>query len=503
MSSDAAVSELERARHAWRSGLKSDLLAPLTYLIQQAQTLVHEADEANPEFVADIRRLVAAGQDLFARVNAILDPDPGKAEPIDLGKLRHQLRTPLGQIIGYCELWLVDEKDRLGELLLDRFVPDLQEIHDLARQMLARLDDIVNFRNRPEDAGRDAGGADWLEMYRRIVLGSHRPSFSEKGALLVVDDSETNRDLLARWLKREGHHVTLAENGRRALDLIRQQPFDLVLLDILMPEMDGVQVLQQLKGDERTKHIPVIMISALGETESVVRCIEIGADDYLPKPFNRAVLKARIGASLEKKRLVEQIQKERKRADELLHVILPAPIVRELKATDAVQPRRFENVAVLFCDIVGFTPFCDQNQPENVVPHLQRLIEDWEEIALRHGVEKIKTIGDAFMAAAGLLQQTPQPPVLHCVRCGLDMIAAVKKLPVPWNIRIGIHSGPVVAGVIGKRQYLFDLWGDTVNTAARMESHGVPGCIVLSSPAWQQVAGHCRGQSLGNVPVKG
>src|SRR5262245_34293869 len=117
MSSDAAVPELERARHAWRSGLKSDLLAPLNYLIQQAQTLLHEADEANPEFLADIRRLVAAGQELFARVNAILDAGALEAEPVDLGKLRHQLRTPVGQIIGYCELWLVDEKDRLADLL--------------------------------------------------------------------------------------------------------------------------------------------------------------------------------------------------------------------------------------------------------------------------------------------------------------------------------------------------------------------------------------------------
>jgi class 3 adenylate cyclase len=250
------------------------------------------------------------------------------------------------------------------------------------------------------------------------------------------------------------------------------------------------------------------MISAFHEIESVVRCIEMGAEDYLPKPFNPVLLRARIDACLEKKHLrdrevlyLEQIDHERQRADELLNVILPAPIVTELKATNTVQPRRFENVAVLFADVVGFTPFCDRSKPEEVVPYLQKLIEMAEEIAVGHGVEKIKTIGDAFMAAAGLLVPA-ENPVLNCLRFGLDMIAACKCLPTDWNIRVGIHVGPLVAGVIGRRQYLFDLWGDTVNTAARMESHGTPGVVTLSGPAWQRVAHLCRGVS-GLATVKG
>src|SRR5262249_25471863 len=148
-----------------------------------------------------------------------------------------------------------------------------------------------------------------------------------------------------------------------------------------------------------------------------------------------------------------------------------------------------------------FTGYCDRHEPEEVVAHLQRLVEDWEETALRHGVQKIKTIGDAFMAACGLLQPSASP-VLDCVRCGLEMVAATRRLPTGWDVRVGIHFGPVVAGVLGRRQYLFDLWGDTVNTAARMESHGVPGKITLSSAAWQQVAHCCRGRSLGAMPVK-
>ncbi len=276
-----------------------------------------------------------------------------------------------------------------------------------------------------------------------------------------------------------------------------------------MPEMNGLEVLAQLKADPELRHIPVIMISAFNELESVVRCIEMGAEDYLPKPFNPVLLHARIDACLEKKRLrdrevqhLEQIERERRRADELLHVILPAAIVAELKVGNSVQPRRFENVAVMFADIVDFTPFCDRSRPEDVVSHLQQLIERAEEIALSRGVEKIKTIGDAFMAAAGLLAPNDNP-VLSCLRCGLDLIAACQGLPTRWELRVGIHIGPVVAGVIGRRQYLFDLWGDTVNTAARMESHGAPGAVTLSGVAWQRMAHCCRGAVGDLVAVKG
>ena len=134
------------------------------------------------------------------------------------------------------------------------------------------------------------------------------------GRVLVVDDTEVNRDLLARRLKALGHEVAFAENGRRALAMLQESEFDLVLLDIMMPELDGYQVLERLRADPERSHIPVIMISAVDEIESVVRCIELGAADYLPKPFNPVVLRARVGATLEKKRLQDR---ERLRVREL------------------------------------------------------------------------------------------------------------------------------------------------------------------------------------------
>ncbi len=327
--------------------------------------------------------------------------------------------------------------------------------------------------------------------------------------ILVVDDVEMNRDVLMRRLTRLGYRVTQAEHGRQALELMRREPFDLVLLDIMMPEMNGYEVLETLKQDPALRHVPVIMISAIDEIDSVVKCIQLGAEDYLAKPFNPTLLKARIGACLEKKRLhdqersyLAQIEAEKSRYEDLLHVILPSEIVTELKESNAVRPRRFEGVAVMFCDIVGFTSYCQEHSPEEVVSNLQQVVEVFEEVAHRFELEKIKTIGDAFMAASGLLTQTPDP-VLRSVQCALEMIKEVRALPVGWQIRVGVHVGPVLAGVIGRRKYLFDLWGDTVNAAARLESHGVPGYVNLSREAWEHVADRCIGASRGTLAVKG
>jgi len=329
-------------------------------------------------------------------------------------------------------------------------------------------------------------------------------------AILVVDDNETNRYTLIQRLRREGYEdVAEAENGRVALELLAARRFDAVLLDIMMPEMSGFELLERLKSDPALRDIPVIMVSAVDEIDSVVRCIELGAEDYLPKPFNPTLLRARVGASLEKKRLRDQeiryrdwLEAERRRADGLLQAILPTEVATELKETGVVQPRRHDEVTVIFCDVVDFTRYCDRHPPEQVVADLQRLVHAYEEIVEQHRMEKIKTIGDAFMATAGLLAELPDP-VLSSVRCGFDMIAATKRCKPEWQVRVGIHHGPVVAGVIGQRQFLYDLWGDTVNTAARIATWAPADTVVLSSDAWQRVEHCCVGQTVGRVELKG
>ena len=330
-----------------------------------------------------------------------------------------------------------------------------------------------------------------------------------QGRILIVDDNEMNRDMLSRRLVRNGYTAATAENGRQALECLHAEPFDLVLLDIMMPQINGYEVLEAMKADDHLRDIPVIMISAVDEVESVVRCIQLGAEDYLSKPFNPVLLKARIGAVLEKKRLrdqerayLRQIEIEKRRADDLLHVLLPDSIIDELKHTNTIKPRRYEQVAVMFCDIVDFTRYCDEHDAEEVTAHLYHLIEIYEEYAVQFGLEKIKTVGDAFLATGGLLHPLNNP-VFSCVQCGLQMVAAAHTVPPRWQVRVGIHIGPVVAGIVGQRQYLFDIWGDTVNTAARIESNGVPNAVNVSGEAWKHIATLCTGESRGLVPLKG
>ena len=183
-------------------------------------------------------------------------------------------------------------------------------------------------------------------------------------------------------------------------------------------------------------------------------------------------------------------------------MILPADIVQELKATNTVKPRRLENVAVLFCDVVDFTAYCDQHEPEEVLEHLQELIREFEKLTAKHGLEEIKTIGDAFLATGGLL--APRfDAALACVRCGLEMLSVSKRLRAGWQVHIGIHTGPVIAGVVGEKKFLFDIWGDTVNTAARVAALAGPDSLFVSSSTWSLVRAGAEGNSCGLFKVKG
>jgi two-component system, sensor histidine kinase and response regulator len=229
-------------------------------------------------------------------------PNTAEVDPeMAVSHLRHELRTPLNQIIGYSELMIEDAVER-GR---DDMVPDLEKIRTAGKNLLALVNQI-GAEATPALHGMVAGQLDG----RAIVRGFHTPvqepdeSLSDTpGVILVVDDNETNRDMLSRRLERQGHRVVSVAGGTEALERVAGEPFDVVLLDVMMPVMDGYEVLTRLKEDPQARHIPVIMISALDELDSVVRCIEIGAEDYLPKPFNPVLLRARLGASLEKKRL--------------------------------------------------------------------------------------------------------------------------------------------------------------------------------------------------------
>jgi len=231
--------------------------------------------------------------------------------------LLHELRSPLTEIIGYSEMLAEEGETQLWA----NVIADVEKVGAAGRRLLALLEE--NFTSDNETASPIPRRAD--EAPAPVVFtpaGQHRQV--EPGSLLVVDDDATNREVLTRRLERQGHVVTTAARGIEALALLRPSTFDLVLLDIMMPDMDGYELLQRIKTDQALQHIPVIMISALNEVQSVVRCIEAGADDYLTKPFNPILLRARIGSCLEHKRgrdresiLFAQLEENYKRLQEL------------------------------------------------------------------------------------------------------------------------------------------------------------------------------------------
>lgn len=329
-------------------------------------------------------------------------------------------------------------------------------------------------------------------------------------SVLLVEDETFIRGLLMRHLKRDGlYNIDEANNGEEALELLRTKAYDLIITDIQMPIMDGLSLLKEIKSDPNLRHVPVIVVSGISEIHLTVECINLGAEDHILKPFEPLVLKARVFSSLEKKKMqdrekvyLSQIFNEKKNVDDLLNVILPATVAEELKQFGFVKPRAFDCVAILFCDVVNFTTYCNFHTPDEVVSKLQTLFELFEKVILKHKMEKIKTIGDAFMAAAGLVHDDPDP-FATVIQAAVDLLEATKQSNTGWDVRIGIHEGPVVAGVVGSLKYQYDVWGDTVNMASHLTTQANPGAIALFPLQWERFETLFQGKSLGIRKIKG
>ncbi len=490
--SDARL-DLSRVRHELRTSLN--------HILGYCEVLQEDPNTPR-EFENDLQRIHAGGRQLLSLIAEHFDNERLALTKRNLHQLRHELRTPVNHIVGYAEM-LIDEAVAQGN---NQILPDLKRIAQAARQWLALMEKHLRRRSLEYPTPpRSAASFHPDETGDRLRPGKE----SLSGRVLVVDDDTVNRQILARRLRRQGLTVSLAANGADALAKATSGQFDLILLDMLMPGMDGDEVLARLKAGPVLAEIPVIMISALDQDDRIARCVEMGAEDYIAKPFNPVFLRARIKACLEQKRLRERetsflrrIQEEKQRTDELLYVILPRDVAAELRTTQTVRPRRFDQVAVLFSDIVGFASYSDVHAPEQIVAHLQTLVQMFEDVAERHGLEKIKTIGDAFMAVAGM-RSPSSDPTTDAVRCGLEMIDAARSHSAGWQIRVGVHTGPVVAGIVGRKKYQYDVWGDTVNMAARVEQAGQPDAVCVTAATWAKLAPRFLGQSKGRVPIKG
>ena len=300
-----------------------------------------------------------------------------------------------------------------------------------------------------------------------------------RASILVADDDAVSRKLLTRLLEQDGHDVRAAENGIQALELLEEEPSDVVLLDIVMPGLDGVSVLRRLKETPDAHHIPVIMISAVDEIDSVVRCIEIGADDYLAKPVNPVILRARINAGLAKKRLHDV---EQARVRDVFSRFLPEHVVDDVLArTD--QDLRLGGVrsvgTVMFTDLRGFTAFSEVRPPELVIETLNKYFDETSDSILEHGGTLVAYRGDGFLAVFGAPIEV-EDHADRALATARDIVEV--RLPrfnswlrdegVGQEIRLGVglNSGPFMSGNVGSEQRLqYTVIGDTINTASRIE----------------------------------
>jgi class 3 adenylate cyclase len=330
---------------------------------------------------------------------------------------------------------------------------------------------------------------------------------AEHGArLLVVDDNKVNRLLLARSLEMQGHSVALAENGRVALEMLRREPFDLLLLDIEMPEMNGLQLLEQLKADRQLRDIPVIVTSVVEGLDSVVRCIELGAEDYLHKPVNPVLLKARIGASLEKKRLRDQ-QKE------LVRRFATPEVAQDLDASGFALGGHRVQATAMFSDIRGFTSMAEQLPPEETIELLNTYYTLMFDAISGHGGVVNQMVGDGLMAIFGAPLQLADP-CGSAVQAALEMIEMIDLFnrepdragKPAIEIGIGIASGSVIAGYTGTQQRAtYTCVGDAVNVAARLEAHTKEAArpILIDRTTRAALDSTVPVEALGTLAVRG
>ena len=309
--------------------------------------------------------------------------------------------------------------------------------------------------------------------------------------ILIVDDNPSNTEYLRRKLQTARHNVTVCNEGSSAESRLQSgEAVDLILLDLLMPGMSGYDFLGRNKDILKRDNIPVIVVSSLDEQETVYRCLESGAEDYVTKPINFMILTARINSALERKYLQDReeehlrnIEEEKKKNEKLLLNILPKSIANRMKENQAMIADTIEECSILFADIVGFTPLSQKLNAETIVTNLNDIFSHFDELCEEIGVEKIKTMGDAYMVACGI-PETDRSHASKLADLSFKMLDYIKALPEidghKVSIRIGLHSGAAVAGVIGKNKFVYDLWGDAVNTACRMESHGIPNQIHIS-----------------------
>ena len=445
----------------------------LTQLLDLLQT------SGSDEFLADISKCLLSNQRLAELLIA--------GAPEDERLILHDIRNQVGVIRGYLEMML----EECAEAGLAALESSVITARDLADGMLQLIEP------RSVESARDISSIE--ESTASSTLST------DPGRLLVIDDEESSRDLLMRHLAKRGHTVFGAASGQQALEVLKTEPVDLIFVDLVMPEMDGLELLRAFKQHEELRIIPVIVVSGIQDTNGVIECIEAGAEDYLYKPFNPVLLRARLRAGLQRKRWHDREQEylqelERSHrfirntfgrylSDEIVDALLETPEGLDLGGTTTA-------VTILMADIRNFTTLSEHLRPESVVKLLNNYLGEMSEIIMRHSGTVDEFIGDGILAIFGA-PVTRSDDARRAIRCALEMQASVERIneqnrlhDLPdISIGIGLNTGTVVAGNIGsEKRSKYGVVGHAVNLTARIESY-TSGGETLASMATIEASG--------------
>ena len=490
-----------RVRAATLGHVRHELRTPINGIIGYAEMLLEDVDDE--AIASDLRRIRGAGRQLLGHVDRVLRPDglegttPEEMEAFG-EKVRLDLRTPITTVIGYAELIIETCREDGREQL----VPDLERVLTSARRLLEMSEDIVGIATLGSEAAATRALAESSAMTRE-VLSKIRPGETGlpdgEGRLLVIDDNETNRDLVSRQLARNGYSVATAEGGEEGLRRLEREDYELILLDVIMPGMDGLETLRRLQADERWASIPVIMLSSLDEVDSAVRCIEMGALDYISKPVEPVLLEARIRAAMEVRELRRRERTYRKRIaadgaviDRLMAGAVPGPLRQRVAegAVDIVEA--YPDVAAVRCVVA---PELRAGDPDRVralstlLAEFEELTDDASDICLWRPDGCVVVLGPADGRDG--------------TRRAADLALAARSALGAGRAAYGLHAGAAVGGMLGRDRPRLEVWGETVERADALARQAASGEILVSPAAEADLRDSHSLESRGVRDVEG